>query len=101
MQRTVATTWILLLGCLAAGGCVQSESSPQETVYPILQPAPDQIAFVSTRDNGSGTIYTVNSDGTGLTRVTPLDLVAVFPRWMPSLWPSAQPAMPCPLPSLL
>jgi TolB protein len=55
----------------------------QEPVYPTLQPSPGKITFTSTRDNGYGSIYVVNSDGTGLTRITPPEWVAIGSRWVP------------------
>ena len=77
------TVYSFLLICLMLSGCTRTDSLPQEPEYPTLQPAPGRIVFTSTRDNGSGTIYVINSDRTSLTRVTPPDLYANSPRWAP------------------
>jgi Tol biopolymer transport system component len=83
MTHKLTVVYSFLFICLVLSGCTPTDSSPQEPEYPTLQPAPGQIAFTSTRDNGSGTIYVVNSDGTGLTRITDPDLYAHYPRWTP------------------
>ena len=53
----------------------------------LIRPGPaqsqtDQIAFVSTRD-GNSEIYTVNLDGTGLTRLTNNAAIDESPAWSP------------------
>jgi len=83
MTRRLTVVYSFLFICLVLSGCTRTDSLPQEPEYPTLQPAPGRIVFTSTRDNGSGTIYVVNSDGTGLTRITDPDLYAHYPRWTP------------------
>jgi TolB protein len=48
----------------------------------VFAPAPPRIAFVSTRD-GNEEIYTVNPDGTGLTRLTNDPADDRSPAWSP------------------
>ena len=83
MKCKLAVLGLVLLACPITSVCRQTETIPQEPIYPTLQPPPGRITFTSTRDNGIGTIYVVNSDGTGLTRVTPPEWVVGFPRWAP------------------
>jgi Tol biopolymer transport system component len=84
MTRKLTVVYSFLFICLVLSGCARTDSLPQEPEYSTLQPASGRIAFTSTRDNGSGTIYVVNSDGTGLVRVTTPDLYASSPRWTPN-----------------
>lgn len=83
MVRTLIATCIFLLSCVLGSSCMQNKEPPPTTVKPSLQPSPGLVVFTSTRDNGGGTIYSIKSDGTELTRVTPPNLIAGFPRWMP------------------
>jgi Tol biopolymer transport system component len=83
MQCKLAFLYSIVLLCLLLGSCVGPGDPSEEPVYPRLQPSSGKIAFASTRDNGFGTIYVVNSDGSSLTRVAPPDLHASFPRWRP------------------
>lgn len=83
MTRKLIIVYSLLLICLIFSGCTRTTSPAQEPAYPTLQLSHGRIVFISTRDNGGGTVYVVNSDGTGLTRVTPPELVTGSARWAP------------------
>ena len=41
-----------------------------------------RVAFVAKKD-GASTIYTLNFDGTGLTKLTEVNTIAIAPRWSP------------------
>jgi Tol biopolymer transport system component len=80
-SRVLVSSLLVLctISCVFFGANRRTEE-PSTPTFPI---SPGRIAFTSTGDNGTGTIYVVNSDGSGLTRVTPPDLLAGFPKWKP------------------
>jgi Tol biopolymer transport system component len=54
--------------------------------FTVMQSAPElinKIVFVSTRD-GNPEIYSMNSDGSGPTRLTNHSAVDAFPAWSPN-----------------
>jgi dipeptidyl aminopeptidase/acylaminoacyl peptidase len=66
---------------------------------PSWSPDGSKIAFTTSRDSiGSGTtryaVYTMNPDGSGLTRVTDLSISAVMPVWQPHPAPTIIPGVP-------
>lgn len=82
MKQRRTALLVLVWLCLIVVGCVRAGPATQE-VYPPVQPLPGRIVFLSSRDNGKATVYIVNSDGTGLTRLTPPDMFVASPRWTP------------------
>ena len=63
---------------LLMAGCSEDEQS--SSTRPV--PDSDQFVFVSARD-GNPEIYTVNIDGTGITRLTHNVAIEEFPSWSP------------------
>lgn len=74
IPRLVCTLAYLLVSPLIVGCNEDNQVSPA--------PIRDQIVFVSARD-GNSEIYTVNIDGTGLTRLTNDVATDEFPTWSP------------------
>jgi TolB protein len=61
-----------------------AKGNPQRQNYlPIYSPDGTKIAFTSDRD-GNPEIYVVNSDGSGLRRITNNPAIDVTPTWSPS-----------------
>lgn len=61
--------------------------TPTQTLTPTITPTPigggsGKIVFVSERD-GNPEIYTINTDGTNLTRLTNDPEIDFFPQWSP------------------
>ena len=80
MKQRRVVAYVLVGLCLTIAGCARPEPATQE-VYPTVQPLPGRIAFLSSRDDGEATVYVINSDGTGLTRLTPPEMPVNSPRW--------------------
>ncbi|HET9709430.1 MAG TPA: Ig-like domain-containing protein [Gemmatimonadales bacterium] len=54
-----------------------------ETRAAVVSPGSGQLAFVSTRNDPDGDIYTMNSDGSGLVNLTKSPGVDQSPAWSP------------------
>jgi Tol biopolymer transport system component len=59
-----------------------TRSQPGSNHQPVWSPTGDEIAFVSDRD-GNNEIYTMDADGTNVTRVTTHSASDVAPAWSP------------------
>jgi len=55
---------------------------PADDAFPVWSPDGNRVAFSSKRD-GNWEIYTMNKDGSGLTRLTHSDKSDVMPSWSP------------------
>jgi Tol biopolymer transport system component len=58
-------------------------SSPRYDSSPVWSPRASRIAFVSNRAGGFPEIWAINSDGTGLARLTDNGMVDASPAWSP------------------
>lgn len=80
-RAAINATWALILvGALAS--TLSAQGADQAIYYSVPSWAPDggTIAFESNRD-GEAAVYTIRTDGSGLTRLTPKGTPGEQPNW--------------------
>jgi Tol biopolymer transport system component len=83
------TDEIFLVGA-AGTGLTNISNHAERDIMPAISPAGSRVAFVSDRD-GFQDIFVVNTDGTSLRRITPVDpFPAVTTEWWPAWSPNSQ-----------
>jgi Tol biopolymer transport system component len=61
----------------------QLTTDPDQDALPQMSPDGSLILFYSTRDDPSGDVYTMNANGTEITRLTVVTGQDLWGRWFP------------------
>ncbi len=67
---------------IETGARSQLTQDPSADLWPVWSPDGQHIAFVSERDNSSGEVYVMSSDGSDVRRLTDNDLSEAMLAWM-------------------